>query len=109
MIPIDELSERCRDLQPDQILPYNKRVWMEIIPPAQITASGLHIPKTAQEQTNYGVIRAKSCDVDIGIEVGDVIMVEAWSGQTIEFKDRAFMLLDQDQIRAVLDMPGVKS
>lgn len=99
----DELKNRIRDLTPDQVKPVDNRVWLEKIPPADLTAAGLTIPECAQKDANYAIVRAVGEKVSSdALKVGDIVMVDAYQGNEVQFRSGCFLLVDADQIKARL-------
>ncbi len=99
-----DLSNRMRDLTPDQIRPVLGRIWVERIPPPEMSPGGLHIPDSARNENNYCVVRAVAETTEV-FKIGQILMVDAYSGNALEFRNRQFLLIDVDQVRAVLDVP----
>jgi co-chaperonin GroES (HSP10) len=99
----EELKNRIRDLTPEQVQPVDNRVWLETIPPADLTAAGLTIPACAQKAANYAIVRAVGKKIsDDALKVNDIVMVDAYQGNEVEFGSRRFLLVDTDQIKARL-------
>jgi co-chaperonin GroES (HSP10) len=103
-VPIaEELRERVRDLTPEQVKPVGSRVWLQTIPPAELTAAGLTIPDSVNRNANYAIVRARGDEVSKdALKVGDIVMVDAYQGNEVAFRSARFLLVDADQIKARL-------
>ena len=97
-------NKMCR-LTPESIIPFDKRLWLERIPPQDLTEGGLKLPVDAQKDQAYGVV-LKIADGIEGIAVDDIVMFEAYSGQEISFLDRTCLLLEYDQVKAKIIAPS---
>lgn len=97
-------NKMCR-ITPESVIPLDKRLWLERIPPQDSTEGGLDLPIVAQKDQAYGVV-LKIADGIEGIVVDDIVMFESYSGQEISFLDRTCILLEYDQVRAKIIAPS---
>ena len=101
LLLVEELREKVRDLTPEQVEPLGERVWLETIPPAELTAAALTIPECAQSPANYAIVRSMGKEI-ADLTIGDVVMVDAYQGNEITFRTGRYLLVDADQIKARL-------
>ncbi len=84
------------------IKPIGSRVLIEVRAGEEKTASGLYIPTAAQEKTNTGNVLAVG-DKDISVSVGQMIVFEKYAGTQIEMDGKELLLLDMENILAVVE------
>ncbi len=84
------------------IKPIGSRVLIEVRAGEEKTASGLYIPTAAQEKTNTGNVLAVG-DKDISVSVGQVIVFEKYAGTQIEMDGKELLILDMENILAVVE------
>ena len=70
----------------------------------QKTNSGLYLPDTAKEKPRTGVVAAVGTDEDLQekIKVGDRILYSKFSGDEIELEGRKHLLLQRNEILAIV-------
>lgn len=100
----ESLRNEMYRVESDDFTPLFKRAWLERIPPMDKTDGGFIIPDAAQHVQNYAVVLKVASDVD-GIAEGDIVMVEAYEGQEIDFSGRKCLIVEHDQIKAIIKSP----
>ena len=101
----ESLRNSLHMLSPGHFHPVSKRIWAERIPPMTHSPKGnIEIPGIAQETTCYCVVLEVADDVD-DVTEGQIIMVEAYDGQEIDFSGTKCLLLEHDQVKAIIDSP----
>lgn len=100
----ESLKNEMHRVSPGDFEPLFKRVWIERIPPMDMTHGGLAIPDIAQQVLNYAVVLKVASDVD-DITEGAIVMVEAYEGQEIDFSGRKCLLVEHDQIKSIIKSP----
>ncbi len=84
------------------VKPIGSRVLIEVKVMEEKTASGLYIPTTAQEKTNTGTVLAVG-DKDITVSAGQVIVFDKYAGTQIEVEGKELLLLDMENVLAVVE------
>jgi chaperonin GroES len=85
--------------------PINNKVVVKRIEPQATTPSGIVIPDAAQEKGRRGKVIAvsKPKGGEVEVNVDDEIIFAPYAGNEIEVEDEKYLLLDIDEIHAVVE------
>ena len=83
------------------IRPLGERVLVKIDQAEEKTASGLYIPQTSQEKTQFGTVRAVGDDVKT-IKKGDRILHDKYAGTSIKIDDEDYLILAVKDVLAII-------
>jgi len=87
------------------ITPLADRVLVEPAAAETKTASGIIIPDTAKEKPQRGIVIAAGTgkkDEPMTVKVGDSILYGKYSGTEIDIEGKAFLIMRESDIYAVL-------
>ncbi len=83
--------------------PLGNRVLIEREEEQNRTATGIIIPDTAKEKPLKGKVIAVGDDaVDEGIEEGDIVVFQKYSGTEITLDGEEYLILNSDEILGVM-------
>lgn len=93
-----------------KIRPLGNRVIVKAMK-AEETINGIIVPESAKKKQDcvevVSVGPGKTNDngelIPIDISIGDMVMMDKYSGQTITYEDEEYMILNADNIVAVMD------
>ena len=93
-----------------QIQPLADRVLVEVMEAEEKTKSGLVLPDTAKERPQKGKViavgKGKVADdgkiIALELKVGDKVLYKKYSGNEIRIDDKDCLLLDADDIIAII-------
>ncbi len=83
------------------VLPLGERVLVKIDSAEEKTASGLYIPQTAQEKTQFGKVEAVG-DKVANVKVGDKILHDKYAGTSIKINNDECLILKEEDILAIV-------
>ena len=83
-----------------KIRPLADRLYVERIEANQQTASGLYIPKEAQEKGQTGTVRAVGTKSDFQVKVGDVVYFGKYAGTEV---DETHIILKEEDILGIVE------
>lgn len=87
-----------------KVKPLGNRVLIKVVEATEKTKGGIYIPETAsQEKTQRGVIEAIGDSPDIKVKVGDEVIYAKYSGDTIKIDEQEFLLVNFDDVAAVVE------
>ena len=84
-----------------KVKPLGSRILVQIKEGEEKTSGGLYIPATAQEKTNTGIVVALG-DKDITVKEGQEVIFDKYAGTQIRLDDKDHLLLDMDNVLAVI-------
>lgn len=85
------------------VKPLQDRVLIKAGEAETVTASGLHIPATAQEKTQTGTVVAIGDDKDaIAVKAGDKVMYDKYSGTNVSIDDVDHLIVKGADILAIV-------
>ena len=93
---------------------YDRLIVKRIDVEAEKTAGGLYIPDSAKEKPQQAEVvavgvgkRLETGEVaGIDVKVGDRILFGKYSGSDIKIDDETLLVLKEEEVLAVLDLPG---
>jgi len=83
------------------IRPLGERVLVKIDQAEEKTASGLFIPQTSQEKTQFGSVVAVGDDVK-SVKKGDRILHDKYAGTSIKVDGDDYLILNLKDVLAVI-------
>lgn len=83
------------------IKPLGERVLVKADKAEEKTASGLFIPQTSQEKTQFAVVEAVGSDVK-NISVGNKILHDKYAGTALKIDNEDYLILEEKDILAVV-------
>lgn len=83
------------------IKPLGERVLVKTEKAEEKTASGLFIPQTSQEKTQFAVVEAVGTDVTT-VKVGDKVLHDKYVGTSINLDDNEYLILSIKDILAIV-------
>ncbi|MDK2818076.1 MAG: co-chaperone GroES [Spirochaetota bacterium] len=83
------------------VKPIGSRILIEVKAGEEKTSSGLYIPNAAQEKTNTGNVIAIG-DKDVTVTVGQIVVFDKYAGTQIEVEGKEMLLLDMENVLAVV-------
>lgn len=86
-----------------KIKPLKDRVLLKLVDPEEKTASGLSIPKTAQEKTLEGVVVELGEDQGFSVKAGDKVMYNKHAGTPVKIDGVDHLIIDEDDIIAIVE------
>lgn len=84
-----------------KVKPLGSRILVQIKEGEEKTSGGLYIPATAQEKTNTGIVVALG-DKDVTVKEGQEVIFDKYAGTQIKLDDKDHLLLDMDNVLAVI-------
>lgn len=83
------------------IKPLGERVLVKAEKTEEKTASGLYIPQTSQEKTQFAVVEAVGADVK-NISVGNKILHDKYAGTALKIDNEDYLILEEKDVLAVV-------
>ena len=84
------------------VKPLGERVLVKTEKAEEKTASGLFIPQTSQEKTQFATVEAVGADVKT-IKKGDKILHDKYVGTALKIDDEDYLILELKEVLAVID------
>ncbi len=87
------------------IKPLGTRVLVQPVTADSVTASGIIIPDSAKEKQQRGKVIAAgkgTKDHEMEVKVGDTVLYGKYAGTEIKFEGKDYIILDQNDILAVI-------
>ena len=85
-----------------KVRPLGERVLVKTDKAEEKTASGLFIPQTSQEKTQFAEVVSVGCDVK-AVKAGEKILHDKYAGTSIKIDNEDYLILEQKDILAVID------
>ncbi len=86
-----------------KIKPLGARLIVKPIEEPEKTSAGLYLPDTAKEKSMEGeVVAVGKLDDDYKVNVGDRIIYQKFAGNKIVLDDEEYLILEQNDVLAVL-------
>ena len=88
------------------VKPLGERVLVEPQEAEVKTASGIIIPDSAQEKPQKGKVLATgpgTKDVQMEVKAGNIVLYGKYSGTEIKVDDKAYLIMKQSDILAVIE------
>ena len=86
-----------------KIKPLGARLIVKPIDEPEQTSAGLYLPDTAKEKSMEGeVVAVGKLDDDYKVNVGDRIIYQKYAGNKIVLDDEEYLILEQNDVLAVL-------
>ena len=85
-----------------KIRPLGERVLVKIDQAEEKTASGLFIPQTSQEKTQFGTVCEVGADVKT-VKKGERILHDKYAGTSIKVDGEDYLILAVKDVLAVID------
>ncbi len=86
-----------------KIIPLGERVLLKAKEAETKTASGLFIPQTAQEKTQFATVVAVGTDESITVKVGQVVLHDKYAGTQIKDDGVDYLIVNASDILAVIE------
>ena len=83
------------------VKPLGERVLVKVDQAEEKTASGLFIPQTSQEKTQFGTVKAVGDDVKT-VKTGDRILHDKYSGTSLKIDNDDYLILALKDVLAVI-------
>lgn len=83
------------------VKPLGERVLVKTEKAEEKTASGLFIPQTSQEKTQFAQIVAVGSEVK-NINIGEKILHDKYAGTAIKIDNEDYLILEQKDVLAVI-------
>ena len=83
------------------IKPLGERVLVKAEKTEEKTASGLYIPQTSQEKTQFAVVEAVGADVK-NVAVGNKILHAEYVGTAIKIDNEDYLILEEKDVLAIV-------
>lgn len=91
--------------------PLNDRVIVETIEKERLSAGGIALPETAQEEPQQGIVIAvgpglRDADgkrMPLDVAVGDKIVFSRYGGSTLKINGKTLLILREEEIFAVIE------
>jgi chaperonin GroES len=80
-----------------QIIPVGNRIIISTVDAETKTSQGLIIPDSNQKKPLMGLVIETSSSI---VEVGDTVVYGEYAGQKVNFEDKDFIILEENQILA---------
>lgn len=84
------------------VKPLGERVLVKTEKAEEKTASGLFIPQTSQEKTQFATVVAVGSDVKT-VKTGEKILHDKYVGTALKIDDEDYLILDIKEVLAVID------
>ena len=84
------------------IKPLGSRVLVKQEEAVEQTQSGIYLPNSAKEKPTIGDVIAIGSSEDLEVKVGDKVMYQKFGGTKVEVEKQEYILLDQDDILAIV-------
>ncbi len=84
------------------IRPLGERVLVKADKMEEKTASGLFIPQTSQEKTQFALVEAVGADVKT-VKAGQKILHDKYAGTAIKLDNEDYLILKEEDILAVVE------
>ncbi len=86
-----------------KIIPLGERVLLKAKEAEKKTASGLFIPQTAQEKTQFATVVAIGDDENIKVKVGQTVLHDKYAGTQIKDNGEDYLIVNSGDILAVVE------
>ena len=86
-----------------KIIPLGGRVLLKAKEAEKKTASGLFIPQTAQEKTQFATVVAIGDDENIKVKVGQTVLHDKYAGTQIKDNGEDYLIVNSGDILAVVE------
>lgn len=86
-----------------KINPLGDRVLIKIAPIEEKTASGLFIPKTAQEKTHRGIVTAVGNGNNKELSLNDKVIYDKYAGTSIKLDGEDHLIIGVKDIIAIIE------
>lgn len=86
-----------------KIIPLGERVLLKAKEAEKKTASGLFIPQTAQEKTQFAEVVAIGDDENIKVKVGQTVLHDKYAGTQIKDNGVDYLIVNSGDILAVVE------
>lgn len=83
------------------VKPLGERVLVKTDKAEEKTASGLFIPQTSQEKTQFASVISVGNDVK-SVKVGDKILHDKYAGTALKLDNEDYLILKEEDILAVI-------
>lgn len=91
--------------------PLNDRVIVETIEKEKLSAGGIALPDTAQEEPQQGVViavgpglrDAQGNRMSLDVAVGDKIVFSRYGGSTLKINGKSLLILREEEIFAIIE------
>ena len=91
--------------------PLNDRVIVEVIEKETLSAGGIALPDTAQEEPQQGIVlavgpglrNAQGERIPLDVNVGDEIVFSRYGGSTMKHKGKTLLILREEEIFAIVE------
>lgn len=87
--------------QKKMIKPLGERVLVKAEKAEEKTASGLFIPQTSQEKTQFAIVEAVGKEVK-NVSVGDKILHDKYVGTSLKLDNEDYLILEEKDILAIV-------
>ncbi len=84
------------------VKPLGERVLVKTDKMEEKTASGLFIPQTSQEKTQFATVTAVGSDVK-SVKAGEKILHDKYAGTAIKIDGDDYLILNQKDVLAVIE------
>lgn len=85
-----------------EIRPLGERVVVKALETETKTASGIYIPDSAKEKSNTAKVVAIGTCEKIEVKVGETVLYNKFAGTKVELDNEEFLILDINDILAVI-------
>ncbi len=87
-----------------KLKPLGKRIVIETLQAEEKTAGGIIIPDSAKEKPQQGKVLSigKEIEKDGEIKIGDTVMYSKYSGTEITLDNKDFIILEKDNVLAII-------
>lgn len=83
------------------IKPLGERVLVKAEKAEEKTASGLFIPQTSQEKTQFAIVEAVGSEVT-SVKVGDKVLHDKYAGTSLKVDDDEYLILSIKDVLAIV-------
>lgn len=91
--------------------PLNDRVIVETIEKERLSAGGIALPETAQEEPQQGIVLAvgpglrdaQGNRIPLDVAVGDTIVFSRYGGSTLKINGKTLLILREEEIFAIVE------
>lgn len=94
-----------------KVRPLGEKILVKRLEPEEKTESGLYLPESAKEKPQQATVvevgdgRAleNGQRADFQVKKGDTVLLSKWGGQEIKVDDEDYLVLDENDVLAVVD------
>ena len=94
-----------------KVRPLGEKILVKRLEPEEKTESGLYLPESAKEKPQQATVvevgdgRAleNGQGADFQVKKGDTVLLSKWGGQEIKVDDEDYLVLDENDVLAVVD------